>query len=252
MIERMTFVSTNKELIVWIEPKGFMLDWQATNEVLGQSQLLRQEQLYEKFHQNAFEFLFALGFLDSATVLSDSIRFLAGVAASFVKALSRDSDIEFLREKTIVQIDREEVEQIIRSAPYMNGVEYVDIDWVDKIWGKLGTVFSSQIKEYSGSVAGYFAAQSPDIHIVGRVFFHLVENKKEEYPFAFLATYATRAVKGGKSKHLPLKNALVEYKDDNTKLLELLSTVNKVSQNSTFIAELVDSGEMNNEFNCNL
>ncbi|MDP4179428.1 MAG: DEAD/DEAH box helicase, partial [Bacillota bacterium] len=43
---------------------------------------------------------------------------------------------------------------------------------------------------------------------------------------------------------LPLKNALIEYGKDNKKLLELLSTVNKASQKSNFISELVSSGEI--------
>jgi hypothetical protein len=76
------------------------------------------------------------------------------------------------------------------------------------------------------------------------VFFHLVESKKDEYPFAFLATYSVNDVKSGTSKHLPLKNALIEYGEKNKKLLNLLSTVNKASEKSELISELLDTGEI--------
>jgi non-specific serine/threonine protein kinase len=79
---------------------------------------------------------------------------------------------------------------------------------------------------------------------MGKVFFHLVESKKEDLPFAFLATYSSSDNSGKKSKHLPLKNALIEYGKNSKKLLELLSTVNKASNSSKFINELVESGEI--------
>ena len=41
-----------------------------------------------------------------------------------------------------------------------------------------------------------------------------------------------------------LKNALVEYGKNSKKLLELLSTVNRASEKSAFISELVESGEI--------
>lgn len=54
----------------------------------------------------------------------------------------------------------------------------------------------------------FFLNYSPNVHLVGRVFFHLVESKKEEFPFGFLATYAAEVSKNGKSRHLPLKMPL--------------------------------------------
>jgi non-specific serine/threonine protein kinase len=100
------------------------------------------------------------------------------------------------------------------------------------------------IHSYNGSVEQFFASFNSNIHLVGKVFFHLVESKKEEYPFAFLATYSALISKDGSSKHLPLKNALIEYGENSKKLLELLGTVNKACEKSAFISELVESGEI--------
>ncbi len=234
----------NKELIALIQREGFELDWQESDGKIDKNQILAQEILYGRYMENEYQALFYMGFSAQSTLGSDSVRFLSIMAASFVKALSRNPDIEVLREAAIVEPEPEEIENILRSAPYMNGAEYLNKDWIKKSWSKLNCVFSEEIKAYTGRVEEFFASQSPDIHLVGRVFFHLVESKKEDYPFAFLATYSSGVSKEGKSKHLPLKNALVEYKDDNKKLLELLATVNKASKESAFISELVDSGEI--------
>ena len=80
--------------------------------------------------------------------------------------------------------------------------------------------------------------------IAGRVFFHLVENKSNEYPFAFLATYSTETSNEKKAAHVPRKNALLEYKDRQDLLLELLSTVSRAADTSDFISELAESGEL--------
>ncbi|MBM4030108.1 MAG: ATP-dependent helicase, partial [Planctomycetes bacterium] len=85
---------------------------------------------------------------------------------------------------------------------------------------------------------------SPKVHLVGRVFFHLVESKREEYPFAFLATYSTALDAKSGCKHVPLKHALTEYGAESRKLLELLTTVHQAAAESAFLARLLDSGEI--------
>ena len=82
------------------------------------------------------------------------------------------------------------------------------------------------------------------MHLVGRVYFHLVENKKGDAPFAFLATYSTGLNAQGTSRHLPLKYALEEFGKDNEKLLDLLSTVHLAARESKLISEMVESGEI--------
>ena len=244
-------VFVDKELIAIICAQGFDLDWQerysteqSVQDQPNDKHILFQHDLYAKYKENPYKFLYYLGFSDKSPFLSDSIRFIAALAYSFVKALSRTPDIELLREKTIVEPNIDEIMPILQSAPYIHGAEHLSADWVKDIQSRLNNVFSAEISSYTGSVADYFASLNPDIHPVGRIFFHMVESKKEDYPFAFLATYSAGVAINGKSKHMPLKNALVEYRDDNNKLLELLSTVNKASETSSFISELVNSGEI--------
>ena len=244
-ILRVRIDKVSKELIVILEPDGkFELDWQETEEQIDPTQILFQEELDRRFRENAGEALLFLGFSDQSIPITESLRFLRMLTSSFVGKLSRNPDIELLREKTVVEVEDDDIKYFLQGSPFFTGVEHLNQNWIKYIWTKLNHVFGKKIKTYKGSVAGFFYSYNPKVHLVGRVFFHLVESKKEEYPFAFLATYSTDVTKDGKSKHLPLKNALVEYGKNSKKLLELLVTVNKASERSAFISGIVESGEI--------
>ena len=235
----------NKELIGLIQLDGaFELDWQNTEETMGSSQFKYQEELYRRYSENSQEAFLVLGFSERTLITSESLRYLRLIASTFVKKLAMNPDLEALRENVVTELDEQEVEHFLQKAPYLKGAEYLSFSWVEAAWERLNQAFAKMIRSYKGSVAELFATHNPDVHLVGRVFFHLVESKKEEYPFAFLATYASEVSTNGKSKHLPLKNALVDYGENSRKLLELLSTVHKASEKSAFISEIVETGEI--------
>ncbi|KGP74876.1 helicase SNF2 [Desulfosporosinus sp. Tol-M] len=236
---------TSKELIALIQPDGlFELDWQITEEKMESSQIDYQLEIYRRYRMDAPEALFLLGFSERTVVTSESLRYLWLIAAAFVQKLAMNPELEILRENAVTELEENAVEHLLQKAPYIKGAEYLTPAWVEKAWTTLNQAFGKMIKSYEGSVGAFFASHNSHVQPVGRVFFHLVESKKEEYPFAFLATYAAGVSANGQAKHLPLKNALVDYGKQSRKLLELLSTVHKASQKSTFIAELVESGEL--------
>ncbi|MDP2840867.1 MAG: SNF2 helicase-associated domain-containing protein, partial [Candidatus Methanoperedens sp.] len=111
-------------------------------------------------------------------------------------------------------------------------------------WLKLDTIFKSKIKTYKGPVEDFIKTFNTDVHHIGRIYFHLVESKKEDLPFAFLATYSTGINDFGKSKHIALKHALTEFGKNSKKLLELLSAVNLAAKESKVVAGLIESGEI--------
>lgn len=65
-------------------------------------------------------------------------------------------------------------------------------------------VFAEEISVYNGTVALYLAGKSQNLRAPERIFFHLVENREGDYPFAFLATYATKG-ENDKVRHMPLR-----------------------------------------------
>lgn len=234
----------SRELIAIYLEKGFKLDFNITQVKASSGADERFEHdLYKKYMDAPYEMLFYFGFVDYGTKnLSASMAFLHTIAATFIKALSKTADIEFTRENTVITPTEDEILDILHRVPFVIGLEFITVHWIKNIYQVLSKVFSDGIRGYQGTVSEFIAEHNVKISVVGRVFFHLVENKSDEYPFAFLATYSTGNDK--KATHTPLKNALLEYKDKNEMLLKLLSTVSKAAQSSDLISEFVESGEL--------
>lgn len=233
------------ELIVVIKEAGkFELDFKEVSKKLKQEQISVQNDIINAFEEDENKGLFFLNSLNKTVIMSESVGYLKSIIDTFIKQLSKNPEIEHLREKTIVSLNELERNRLLNNAPYLTGGEYLNEEWIKRFWERLNNSFSEMIIKYKGSVSEFLSTFNDNIHLVGRVFFHLVESKKEEYPFAFLATYSIYNNDQGTSKHLPLKNALVEYGENNEKLLYLLSTVNKAATRSKLIEDLVSTGEI--------
>jgi len=227
-----------KELNAYFVPGSFVID-EAENQRADTFTAW-----FEAFKADKYKALFHLGFLKKEDWFSPSIEYLQHIAEMLIKRLSQQSEIEFSRDTVQVDLSEDELCQFKDELPFVIGMEYVDDAWIQAVWDALLAVFKLEIKDYDGTVARYFAEYNSNINVVGRVFFHLVENKEEQYPFAFMATYSTKPVKSKKAVHTPLKNALKEFDGDQKKLLILISTVIKAAEKSSFISELLESGEL--------
>jgi hypothetical protein len=235
----------NRELNVVVMPNGSLqTEWIETKETINKSNWLLQQEIFNRFTADADAGLLYLGFCDKNITFTPSLEYWRSFAGQFARELSRTPELETLRHNADIAIDKNQLVTFADSAPLMPGSEYINAELLETVWSKLNTAFSRAIKSYKGTVEEFIRTYSPDVHLVGRVFFHLVENKDEDYPFAFLATYSTRLNKQGKSKHLPLKYALQEYENQKEKLLELLVTVHLAARKSHFLSDLLNSGEL--------
>ena len=195
------------------------------------------------FTKAPYEALYELAFRELPECFDAAGVFLFQVAESFVEMLVNTSGLELSREKTELVPKEETIELLLDSVPFVLGAEFVTRTWIKRQYRKLLAVFSKQIKSYTGRVSLYFAEKNQKLHVPERVFFHLVENSEGEFPFAFLATYATKG-DGGRVRHVPLQYALTEYRDERSKLLELLSCLNKAAEVSALIGRFMESGEL--------
>ena len=269
----------NKDIIVIFSPLGLTLD---IEEVTGKAYV--NDVLLADFKSDPYKTLFYFGFEERHPDMSVSLSFLHGICQDFIYAVSHDPDIEIT--KSVKTPGTDEFLDMLRSVPFAIGVEYISINWFASLWAELAAVFDREISSWDGTVASFLTTYNSKLNVAGRVFFHLVENKSEEYPFAFLATYSTEAAgqeqqklqgtnkqqgtakqqkaakqqksaqqqeeaaqqqgtaKQQKATHLPLKNALLEYKGKQDLLLKLLSAVSRAADSSDFISELVESGEL--------
>ncbi|MBU0961227.1 MAG: DEAD/DEAH box helicase, partial [Proteobacteria bacterium] len=237
--------SSNRELIVVPMPDGSLqLEWELASGKKDISSVLLQQKIFTTYTSERQNWLLFLGFSDPAVALPASLDFWRKFSGLFVHHLRLTPDLEQLRHLVQVPLIKEELTELLEVVPVMTGGEYVCPGLLASLWLELNNTFATAISTFSGSVAEFIHRFSPDSHLLGRIYFHLVENKGAEEPFAFLATYSTRMGSEGQSKHLPLKYALQEYQDNNDKLLELLLTVHEAARDSKLIAGLLESNKL--------
>lgn len=198
------------------------------------------EILYESF-SNKYEGLFHLAFKEKDH-LSPALIFLYDLSVMFLKKLSQQPDLEISRERIEVPLNEEEIELILMELPLVLGAEHICTEWLQIQWKALNQVFSTLIVDYEGTVESYLKSLDENIHVADRIYFHLVEQKDSIAPFAFIATYSVASKQG--AKHLPLMHAFDAFKEDQKKLIELIASVTKISYESDFISEILESGEL--------
>ncbi len=199
--------------------------------------------------------LLHLGVMDFGGGLPPSLAYWQEFSKLFVTEVSKLSGLETFSFEDISRLSPPlgEFESLVERAPFMRGGEYLNSEIMSTLWHELSQAFLEEISPFEGnSIQDYLAAHNPAWNKVGRVCFHLAENKTNfQHPFAFLATYTTRlsnteGTKPQEVKHLPLERALKEYAGEQKRshLLSLLLPVQKSAEKSTFIKELVNTGSI--------
>jgi len=143
--------------------------------------------------------------------------------------------------------DSNDFSEFVQAAPPMPGAEIISTELLRDIWFDMGEVLLTKAKKYKSGIQGYLETYSSAWKTMGRVCFHLAENKRDpEFPFAFIATYVHELSKQSKPQHLPLGQALKEYAGakKRNKLLSLLAPLSRAAEQSNFIRELVDAGDI--------
>lgn len=197
----------------------------------------------ERFDADRYAALYQLGFSEKEEWFSPSMLFLFRVSDAFIQSLTHLPELELVREKADVRPDADAIEALLRGLPYAAGAEHVDAAWIQGVFHRLLEIYRLEIADYHGSVEMYLTEKNQDLRVPGRVFFHLVENKDDVDPFAFMATYAALD-RDGTVRHFPLKYALTEYGADQKKLLELMRCLGRAAEKSPFISGLMESGEL--------
>lgn len=195
-----------------------------------------------RFDENSYEALYHYG-MENIEAGTATAVFVKKIVKVYLEQLTRMPELEMLREKASISLSEEEKDKLLLAVPFAVGSEYITQWWLEHIFEQLNQIFQMEMKSYEGTVALYLEEKNQTLRVPERVFFHLVENKNADYPFAFMATYASKK-EDGKVAHMPLKYALTEYKRDRDKLLKLLSCLNKAAEVSDLIAGFMESGEM--------
>ena len=134
----------------------------------------------------------------------------------------------------------------ILTAPPMHGGEYLCEETLQRIWEGLDGWVREAVTR-TGGLGAFLRERAPKWRQVGRVCFHLAENRNDEArPFAFMATYASGFGAAGRVRHLPLRKALEQYAGAGNRaaLVKLLSPVQRAAESCGWVKELVDSGDV--------
>jgi non-specific serine/threonine protein kinase len=135
----------------------------------------------------------------------------------------------------------------ILQAPPMQGCEYLSVDALSTWWSELDALVREEIARHSGGLQAYLSERNPQWRLVGRVTFHLAENKRDpDHPFAFLATYIPSLSAQGRIQHEPLGKALQQYAGARNRpaLLSLLLPIQRAAERSSLVKEMVDANEI--------
>jgi superfamily II DNA or RNA helicase len=197
------------------------------------------------FERSADSGLLHLGAGELGSTLPPSLAFGRELAHLFMARLCTVPDLAQQWQAARIAPPRAELEQLAARMPPMAGAEYLDIERLEALWAELHAAAREEIAAEGGDVQRWLAQKHPSWNMVGRVCFHLAENKaSEDAPFAFLATYAAYVSQQARVQHLPLGRALQEYAGaaNRDALLALLMPVQRASEQSPWLKSLVDSG----------
>ena len=199
------------------------------------------------FERGSGHGLLQLGAVELGSALSASLGFGREFGHLF---MARYTAVPMLAEDwaTIdLPVPEAELERLAAAAPPITGAEYLDAALLAALWRELQAAAREDIAATGGEVQAWLQGKHPSWSLVGRVCFHLAENKGDERsPFAFLATYASHVSREARVRHLPLGSALQAYSgaQDHAALLNLLLPVHKAAEQSPWLRSLVDTGQV--------
>jgi len=142
--------------------------------------------------------------------------------------------------------DGAEMAELLLGAPPMPGGEYLTAEVLARMWVSLDEYVLAEAAA-AGGLEALLKKRAPLWRQVGRVCFHLAENRKDpDYPFAFLATYAPRLSDSARLRYQPLSRALQELAGARNRpaLTRLLQPIQNAAEKSPLIRELLESNDI--------
>ncbi len=202
------------------------------------------------FHRGTAAGLFHLATAELTTTLPSTFSFWRDFSRRCLTQLCKVAAAEAQAEPSggaSTLPSEEELLQIVESSPPLSGLEYLNPSALAELWTALESFAGGEAARAGATIQDYLKTNNPLWNMVGRIVFHLAENRKNEArPFGFLVTYATRLSAQAKPQFLPLGRAFGEFADtgDRQGLLALLTPLQRAAEKSDLIRKLVESGEI--------
>jgi hypothetical protein len=201
------------------------------------------QRIAKAFGASQAEGLFCLATTKTDDPLAPSFVFWRSFSERYLTDLCHTPQVADVVLEAVALPSAEERAAMLLGVPPMPGAEYLSDDTLTNTWQELDAWVRDQVAACPEGLSGFLKRRAALWHQIGRVCFHLAENKRDEsFPFAFLATYAPGVTGGNRVQYQPLGKALQEYAGTRNKqgLIKLLSPVQRASQSSPLVRDLVD------------
>lgn len=209
------------------------------------SALITQSEIIQGFTRSTEEGLFALLATNIEDKNSSVLKYWQDFIKLYIEQLT--NQVNNAEQETLHPPSEEILSQFALQIPPMPGSEYVTIDVLKSIWISFNSWYQTKAAKHPEGLKGFLKETMPSWQPLGRVCFHLVENKQDnDYPFAFLATYALPALHTEDIQHKPLKHALQEYAGEQNKaaLYHLLKPIHEAALQCEWVRELLESHDI--------
>ena len=160
--------------------------------------------------------------------------FWRGLARRYFTALCHNPNLDNAADLSVTTLGKSDWIALVETAPPMKGLEYLNPGVLARLWDELEGHTRSQIARTAGGALAYLKSCNPTWNTVGRVTFHLAENRRNPaHPSAFLATYTNRVSEQGRCSICPWGGP-EEYAGakNRTALAALLSPVQSAAEQS--------------------
>jgi hypothetical protein len=228
-----------------LTPHGHLALVPASSDEVPELEAVLAERLREAFARGSGHGLVQLGAGEVGRALPPIFSYWREFGARYVTAVCTRPEGE---EHAALPPPSEDVlERLASAAPPMPGAEYLSAAVLRALWDETARAFAAGLAASRAGLQGFLKKLHPAWNVVGRVHFHLAENRKDpEAPFAFLATYTSRLSAHGKAQHLPLGQALKEFSGaaNREQLLSLLLPVQRAAERCAWLRQMVDQGEV--------
>ncbi|MEK7699427.1 MAG: ATP-dependent helicase, partial [Planctomycetota bacterium] len=146
----------NAELNAVVMPNGALqLEWDEVAEQINNSQQLLQKEIYSRFKTDFKSFLLYLGFSDPSIPLSPSLDYWRSFTGEFARRLRQTPELENVRSKVAIPLEKEDVDEMLFRAPLMTGQEYLNAEFLKLLWSTLNAQFQYEVSIYKGTVEDF-------------------------------------------------------------------------------------------------
>ncbi|MGC8624736.1 MAG: DEAD/DEAH box helicase [Phycisphaerae bacterium] len=234
--------------VLKVTPEGKLLLVPSDNDPIAALPRGVEQRIVDAFAGSESAGLLHLATVELETPLTPVLSYFRDFAREYLVRLCHTPGLETTAGPQAIPIPAaEELSFRCMQAPPMPGLEYLNADTLIRCWNDLDQFVRGEIARVPGGTAAYLREKNPIWRLVGRVTFHLAENKRDlSSPFAFLATYTNRLTAQATLRHLPLNAALQEYAGagNRERLIALLTPIERAAEKSQLVRELVESGDI--------